>query len=213
MACASWITAVAVTTVGDMSEPTPGSSQHPEIPGAAAPQDSGSPPTGRWARLRHEWHQRLDPVEQSAVISWATFTVTFARRTRGQTSAPSSHRDHCRRYKRIDGPTFAAGCKARGHTGCTDQGASAAGARKARTALCIGTTRPGTDNAAPRANRGDGRRCRPCIGTDCLRRDDTTPGDRDCSVGIKPRRCVDQRCCQGVWHQLPDGAADRGGCR
>jgi hypothetical protein len=30
------------------------------------------------ARLRHEWHHRLDPVEQSAVISWATFTVTFA---------------------------------------------------------------------------------------------------------------------------------------
>ena len=69
---------MAVITVADMSETTPGSSQHPNIPGAAAPQDSGSPPTRRWARLRHEWHQRLDPVEQSAVISWATFTVTFA---------------------------------------------------------------------------------------------------------------------------------------
>ena len=78
MACASWITAVAATTVGDVSETTPGSSQHPDNPGAASPQDSGSPPTGRWARLRHEWHHRLDPVEQSAVMSWATFTVTFA---------------------------------------------------------------------------------------------------------------------------------------
>src|ERR1700693_5050189 len=78
MACASWITAVAATTVGDMSETTPRSSQHPDIPGAASPQVSGSPPTGRWARLRHEWHHRLDPVEQSAVISWATFTVTLA---------------------------------------------------------------------------------------------------------------------------------------
>lgn len=32
----------------------------------------------RWHGLRHEWHQRLDPSEQSAVISWATFTGTFA---------------------------------------------------------------------------------------------------------------------------------------
>jgi hypothetical protein len=39
---------IAATTVGDMSETTPGSSQHPDIPGAAAPQVSGSPPTGRW---------------------------------------------------------------------------------------------------------------------------------------------------------------------
>jgi hypothetical protein len=45
MACASWITAVAATTVGDVSETTPGSSQHPDVPGAASPQDSGSPST------------------------------------------------------------------------------------------------------------------------------------------------------------------------
>ncbi|MFC9790900.1 hypothetical protein, partial [Rhodococcus sp. NPDC127528] len=31
----------------------------------------------RWARLRHEWHARLDPSEQSAVISWGAFTTTF----------------------------------------------------------------------------------------------------------------------------------------
>jgi hypothetical protein len=27
--------------------------------------------------LHHEWGERLDPVEQSAVISWATFTAMF----------------------------------------------------------------------------------------------------------------------------------------
>jgi hypothetical protein len=48
MACASWVTAVAAPTVGDMSEAAPGSSQHPDIPGAASLQVSGSPPTGRW---------------------------------------------------------------------------------------------------------------------------------------------------------------------
>lgn len=31
----------------------------------------------RWVRLRREWHSRLDPSEQSAVISWAAFTATF----------------------------------------------------------------------------------------------------------------------------------------
>ena len=41
---------MAVSTVGDMYETTPGSSQHPDDPGAASPQVSGSPPTGRWAR-------------------------------------------------------------------------------------------------------------------------------------------------------------------
>ena len=29
-------------------------------------------------------------------------------------------------------------------------------------------------------------RCRPCIGTDCIRRDDTAPRDRGRSVGVKP---------------------------
>jgi hypothetical protein len=28
--------------------------------------------------LRHEWGERLDPVEQSAVMSWAAFTTVFA---------------------------------------------------------------------------------------------------------------------------------------
>ncbi|KAA0021192.1 hypothetical protein [Antrihabitans cavernicola] len=31
----------------------------------------------RWSKLRHEWHERLDPNEQSAVISWAAFTAVF----------------------------------------------------------------------------------------------------------------------------------------
>ena len=52
-----------------------------------------------------------------------------------------------------------------------------------------------------------------CIGADCIRRDYTARGDCDCSAGIKPRRRVDQRRRQGIWHQLPDRAADRGGCR
>lgn len=38
--------------------------------------ESGAPST-RWARLRHQWHQRLDPTEQSALLSWATFTTMF----------------------------------------------------------------------------------------------------------------------------------------
>ncbi len=47
----------------------------------SAPVDAGTAParpTGRWARLRHEWHERLDPGEQSALISWSAFTVLFA---------------------------------------------------------------------------------------------------------------------------------------
>ncbi len=31
----------------------------------------------RWRRLRHQWNVSLSAVEQSAVISWATFTVVF----------------------------------------------------------------------------------------------------------------------------------------
>ncbi|MET0698758.1 MAG: hypothetical protein ABWY93_03755 [Mycobacterium sp.] len=33
---------------------------------------------GRWARLKHEWGRRLQPGEQSVVIAWSCFTVTFA---------------------------------------------------------------------------------------------------------------------------------------
>lgn len=32
---------------------------------------------GRWLRLREQWGQRLDPAEQSALVSWAAFTATF----------------------------------------------------------------------------------------------------------------------------------------
>ncbi|MEU0497361.1 hypothetical protein [Mycobacterium sp. NPDC006124] len=31
----------------------------------------------RWSRVRDEWHQRLDPPQQSVVVSWASFTTTF----------------------------------------------------------------------------------------------------------------------------------------
>ena len=34
-------------------------------------------PTSRWSRLRTQWGERLDPTEQSAVMSWAAFTTTF----------------------------------------------------------------------------------------------------------------------------------------
>jgi hypothetical protein len=34
-------------------------------------------PTGRWSRLRKQWGERLDPTEQSALMSWAAFTATF----------------------------------------------------------------------------------------------------------------------------------------
>jgi hypothetical protein len=35
-------------------------------------------PTSRLSRLRKQWGERLDPAEQSAVMSWAAFTATFA---------------------------------------------------------------------------------------------------------------------------------------
>lgn len=31
----------------------------------------------RWTRLRTEWHERLEPGQQSVVLSWAAFTTTF----------------------------------------------------------------------------------------------------------------------------------------
>lgn len=55
-------------------------SDHRDLPGvvsdAGVERRSGVRKT-RWDRLRHEWHHRLDPSEQSAVISWAAFTATF----------------------------------------------------------------------------------------------------------------------------------------
>lgn len=33
--------------------------------------------TSRWSRLRKQWGERLDPAEQSAVMSWAAFTAMF----------------------------------------------------------------------------------------------------------------------------------------
>ena len=32
---------------------------------------------GRWSRLRVQWNQRLDPGQQSVVLSWTAFTATF----------------------------------------------------------------------------------------------------------------------------------------
>lgn len=43
-----------------------------------APDDAGSSSRpGRWSRLRAEWDKRLDPPQQSVVLSWAAFTTTF----------------------------------------------------------------------------------------------------------------------------------------
>jgi hypothetical protein len=50
----------------------------PAHPAASGDADGpGQASTSRWRRLRHQWHRRLSPVEQSAVISWATFTLMF----------------------------------------------------------------------------------------------------------------------------------------
>jgi hypothetical protein len=61
-------------TVGVMPDSPP---VEPE-PNPAPSVVGGSRHARPWARLRREWGQRLDPAEQSAVISWATFTVSFA---------------------------------------------------------------------------------------------------------------------------------------
>ena len=57
------------------------------------------------------------------------------------------------------------------------------------------------------------RRCKPCVRADCVACDYPARRNRDRGAGSHSSRRVDQRCCQGIWHQLPDGAADRGGCR
>jgi hypothetical protein len=36
------------------------------------------PALSRWSRLREEWVRRLTSGERSAVLAWASFTVTFA---------------------------------------------------------------------------------------------------------------------------------------
>ncbi|WP_124393086.1 hypothetical protein [Rhodococcus wratislaviensis] len=37
-----------------------------------------APHRSRWSRLRAEWGRNLDASEQSAVVSWGAFTLTFA---------------------------------------------------------------------------------------------------------------------------------------
>lgn len=44
---------------------------------APAPPEHSQHAT-RWARLRHQWDQRLQPGEQATVLAWASFTLTFA---------------------------------------------------------------------------------------------------------------------------------------
>jgi amino acid transporter len=44
----------------------------------ASPEHADKPNQRRWARLRKEWHTRLEPGEQATVLAWAAFTFTFA---------------------------------------------------------------------------------------------------------------------------------------
>ena len=44
----------------------------------ASPEHADKPYQRRWARLRKEWHTRLEPGEQATVLAWAAFTFTFA---------------------------------------------------------------------------------------------------------------------------------------
>src|SRR3984893_19256702 len=65
-----------------MTDPSSGSSPRAGTPAhaaaAASSKGEAAQAAGRYARLRHEWGERLDPVEQSAVMSWAAFTTVFA---------------------------------------------------------------------------------------------------------------------------------------
>ena len=47
-------------------------------PGDTADPSGAAPPSTRLARLRHQWDQRLQPAEQTTVLAWASFTLTFA---------------------------------------------------------------------------------------------------------------------------------------
>ena len=47
-------------------------------PDDTAVPSGGSSPSTRWARLRHQWNERLQPGEQTTVLAWASFTLTFA---------------------------------------------------------------------------------------------------------------------------------------
>jgi hypothetical protein len=38
----------------------------------------GTGATQRWARLRREWDERLEPGEQATILAWLSFTLTFA---------------------------------------------------------------------------------------------------------------------------------------
>ena len=52
-----------------------------------------------------------------------------------------------------------------------------------------------------------------CVRADCVACDYPARRNRDRGAGGESRRRIDQRCRQSIWDQLPDCAADRGGCR
>ena len=45
--------------------------------GPPAEASATTPTPGRLSRLRGQWQRRLDPGQQSVVLSWTAFTVTF----------------------------------------------------------------------------------------------------------------------------------------
>lgn len=47
----------------------------PDAPPAV--ESANFPAPGQWSRLRDQWHRRLDPGQQSVVLSWTAFTTTF----------------------------------------------------------------------------------------------------------------------------------------
>jgi hypothetical protein len=48
-----------------------------EGPGLPAEDSGNSSKPGPWSRLRAQWDERLDPGQQSVVLSWTAFTTTF----------------------------------------------------------------------------------------------------------------------------------------
>jgi hypothetical protein len=61
-----------------MPESDTRSEQRTELPPPPRSVDSSPPESaGRWARVRTEWHRRLQPGQQSVLLAWASFTATF----------------------------------------------------------------------------------------------------------------------------------------
>jgi hypothetical protein len=65
-----------------MTRSDPGVSADPKphsdvVAGPSTEYSAQAAKPGRWSRLRAQWNQRLDPGQQSVVLSWTAFTTTF----------------------------------------------------------------------------------------------------------------------------------------